>query len=158
MAATGGAADASLKQEEALAAAFEEKHAELVAEARGVAREFGVDVRAVAFRPVGGGGGGAVVHEFQGIPPAARVVRTIRRAVAKDVSAMGMEEVAQHERQLLALRNIVVRELQARKKATAAKKAMDVAIDGAATKRAPEQQEEVAGGGGESKVRKIIID
>ena len=61
--------------------------AELLAVARGVAAEFAGDVCAVAFRP-------------DGAAPEAPAVGTIRRAVARDMSAMGMREVAEHERQL----------------------------------------------------------
>ncbi|TKW09124.1 hypothetical protein SEVIR_6G072700v4 [Setaria viridis] len=137
------ATGASLQRQEA-EALFEAKHGELLAEARGVALEFGVDVRAVAFRP---GGGGAVHHEFVGATRDARVVRRIRRAVARDVSAMGMEEVAEHERQLGIMRAVVARALQAKAAAGGAK-------------RAPKQQQEAAAGAGagDSKIRMIIID
>jgi len=95
--ATGAAAAANASQQQQQAV-FEAKHAELLAEARGVAAEFGVDVCAVAFRP----DGAAVRHKFvgaaRGEAPAA--VGTIRRAVARDVAAMGLREVAEHERQL----------------------------------------------------------
>ena len=93
--ATGAtaAANASQQQQQAV---FEAKHAELLAEARGMAAEFGVDVCAVAFRP----DGAAVRHKFVGAAPEAPAVGTIRRAVARDVAAMGLREVAEHERQL----------------------------------------------------------
>ena len=87
--ATGAtaAANASQQQQQAV---FEAKHAELLAEARGMAAEFGVDVCAVAFRP----DGAAVRHRE------ATAVGMMRRAVARDVSVMGPREVAEHERQL----------------------------------------------------------
>ena len=130
---------------------FEAKHAELLAEARGVAAEFGVDVCAVAFRP----DGAAVRHKFVGAAPEAPAVGTIRRAVARDVAAMGLREVAEHERQLRALRAAVERELQAR--AAARAKAGGAAAAG--DKRVPpEHQQQQAGGAGENKIRRIIID
>ncbi|CAL5008663.1 unnamed protein product [Urochloa decumbens] len=136
------AAAAARKQEEA-EALFEEKHAELVAEARRVAREHGVDVRTVAFRP---GGGAAVQHDFLGIPMEERVVGRIRRAASRDVSAMGAEELAAHQRQLRIMKAVVERELQAK--------------EAAAAKRAAEQKEQQANGAGagESKVQRIIIE
>ena len=143
--ATGAtaAANASQQQQQAV---FEAKHAELLAEARGMAAEFGVDVCAVAFRP----DGAAVRHKFVSAAPEAPAVGTIRRAVARDVAAMGLREVAEHERQLRALRAAVERELQARAKAGAT---------AAGDKRAPpEQQQQQAGGAGDSKIRRIIID
>jgi len=146
--AAAAAASASQQQQQQAQVVFEAKHAELLAEARGVAAEFGVDVCAVAFRP----DGAAVRHKFvgaaRGEAPAA--VGTIRRAVARDVAAMGLREVAEHERQLRALRAAVERELQARAKAGAT---------AAGDKRAPpEQQQQQAGGAGDSKIRRIIID
>jgi hypothetical protein len=141
---TPAPAVAAARRQEEGQALFEEKLAELVAEARGVSRGFGVDVRAVAFRP---DGRGAVQHEFLGAPLEARVTGVIRRAVARDVSAMGTKEVAEHERQLQTLRAVVARELQAKAKAAAA----------GAAKRAPEQQEEADGAGGspDNKTRRI---
>ena len=70
--------------------------AELLAVARGVAAEFAGDVCAVAFRP----DGAAVRHRFLGVAREAPTVGRIRRPVARDMSAMGMREVAEHERQL----------------------------------------------------------
>ena len=70
--------------------------AELLAEARGVAAEFAGDVCAVAFRP----DGAAVRHRFLGVAREAPTVGRIRRPVARDMSAMGLREVAEHERQL----------------------------------------------------------
>ena len=93
--ATGAAAAANASQQQQQAV-FEAKHAELLAEARGVAAEFGVDVCAVAFRP----DGAAVQHRFLGAAREAPAVGMIRRAVARDVSVMGLREVAEHERQL----------------------------------------------------------
>ncbi|CAL5009902.1 unnamed protein product [Urochloa decumbens] len=138
------AAAAARKQEEEAEALFEEKHAELVAEARRVAREHGVDVRTVAFRP---GGAAAVQHDFLGIPMEERVVGRIRRAASRDVSAMGAEELAAHQRQLRIMKAVVERELQAKEAAAAAK-------------RAAEQKEQQANGAGagESKVQRIIIE
>ncbi|PUZ50021.1 hypothetical protein GQ55_6G026100 [Panicum hallii var. hallii] len=148
--ATGAAAAANASQQQRQAR-FEAKHAELLSEARGVAREFGVDVCAVAFRP----DGTAARHEFLGVAREARAVGRIRRAVARDVSAMGLREVAEHERQLRALRAVVERELQA--KAAARDKATKAAGAAAGDKRAPEQQQQQAGGAGDSKIRRIII-
>ena len=66
-------------------------------------------------------------------------------------------EVAEHERQLRALRAIVERELQA-KAAVRAKGATKAGASAAAgNKRAPEQQQQ-AGGAGDKKIRRIIID
>ena len=117
-----------------------------------LAAEFAGDVCAVAFRP----DGAAVRHKFvgaaRGEAPAA--VGTIRRAVARDVAAMGLREVAEHERQLRALRAAVERELQARAAARA-----KAGATAAGDKRAPpEQQQQQAGGAGDSKIRRIIID
>ncbi|KAG2581430.1 hypothetical protein PVAP13_6KG029900 [Panicum virgatum] len=149
--ATGAAAVASASQQQQAQVVFEAKHAELLAEARGVAAEFGVDVCAVAFRP----DGAAVRHKFVGAAPEAPAVGTIRRAVARDVAAMGLREVAEHERQLRALRAAVERELQAR--AAARAKAGGAAAAG--DKRVPpEHQQQQAGGAGENKIRRIIID
>jgi hypothetical protein len=113
-------AAANATQQQAL---FEAKHAELLSEARDVAREYGVDVHAVVFRPddgtavrnefLGGGGGGG---------REARLKDLVVRAVARDVSGMGATELAAHERHLLQLRALVARELQARAKATASPK------------------------------------
>ena len=159
--ATGAAAAASAsqqqQQQQQAQAVFEAKHAELLAEARGMAAEFGVDVCAVAFRP----DGAAVQHRFLGVAWEAPAVGMIRRAVARDVSAMGLREVAEHERQLRALRAIVERELQA-KAAVRAKGATKAGASAAAAaaagnKRAPEQQQQ-AGGAGDKKIRRIIID
>ena len=151
--ATGAAAAASASQQQQAQVVFEAKHAELLAEARGVAAEFGVDVCAVAFRP----DGAAVRHKFVGAAPE---VGTIRRAVARDVAAMGLREVAEHERQLRALRAIVERELQAKaavRAKGATKAGASAAAAAAGNKRAPEQQQQ-AGGAGENKIRRIIID
>ena len=93
--ATAAAAAASASQQQAQVV-FEAKHAELLAEARGVAAEFGVDVCAVAFRP----DGAAVRLRFLGVAREAPTVGRIRRPVARGMSAMGMREVAEHERQL----------------------------------------------------------
>ncbi|CAL5004219.1 unnamed protein product [Urochloa decumbens] len=138
------AAAAAARQQEEAEALFEEKHAELVAEARRVAREHGADVRTVAFRP---GGAAAVQHDFLGIPMEERVVGRIRRAVSRDVSAMGAEELAAHQRQLRIMKAVVERELQAKEAAAAA-----------AAKRAAEQKEAGVAGAGESKVQRIIIE
>jgi len=153
--ATGAtaAANASQQQQQAV---FEAKHAELLAEARGMAAEFGVDVCAVAFRP----DGAAVQHRFLGVAREAPAVGMIRRAVARDVSAMGLREVAEHERQLRALRAIVERELQAKaavRAKGATKAGASAAAAAAGNKRAPEQQQQ-AGGAGDKKIRRIIID
>ncbi|KAK3120965.1 hypothetical protein QOZ80_8BG0644060 [Eleusine coracana subsp. coracana] len=93
------------------AALFEPKHGELASEAHAVARELGVDVTTVAFRP-GGGGGGAVSHEFLGVAPAERV----RRLVETDVSAMGPAELAQHAARLRAVRAALVSRMQGTEK------------------------------------------
>lgn len=118
-AAAPAPAPSDATQQQAL---FEAKHAELLSEARDVAREYGVDVHAVVFRPddgtavrnefLGGGGGGRE----------ARLKDLVVRAVARDVSGMGATELAAHERHLLQLRALVARELQARAKATASPK------------------------------------
>lgn len=111
------AAAANATQQQAL---FEAKHAELLSEARDVAREYGVDVHAVVFRP---DDGTAVRNEFLGGGGReARLKDLVVRAVARDVSGMGATELAAHERHLLQLRALVARELQARAKATASPK------------------------------------
>jgi hypothetical protein len=145
MAATGAAADARRQQQ----AVFKAKYAELLAEARGVALDFRVNVNTVAFLPAGGGGGGrAVMHEFRGTTRDARMAGSIQQAVARDVSAMGMEEVAKHERQLRNFRAVVERALQA--KAAAA---------GGVKRAPPEQQLEAAAtGAGDSKMSRILIE
>jgi hypothetical protein len=111
-------AAANATQQQAL---FEAKHAELLSEARDVAREYGVDVHAVVFRP---DDGTAVRNEFLGGGGGreARLKDLVVRAVARDVSGMGATELAAHERHLLQLRALVARELQARAKATASPK------------------------------------
>ncbi|KAJ1293212.1 hypothetical protein BS78_01G050800 [Paspalum vaginatum] len=131
------AANARQQQQQGQEALFASKHEELLSEARGVAREFGVDVRAVAFRP----DGTATAHEFIGAGREEMVKSLVMQAVAKDVSAMGPEELAAHERQLRRLRAIVARDLQA--KADKAKGA----------ERASEQQE-MAGGAGSDKIKR----
>ena len=94
--AAAAAASASQQQQQQAQVVFEAKHAELLAEARGVAAEFAGDVCAVAFRP----DGAAVRHRFLGVAREAPTVGRIRRPVARDMSAMGLREVAEHERQL----------------------------------------------------------
>ena len=64
---------------------FEAKHAELLAEARDVAAEFGVDVCAVTFWP----DGATVRYRFHGVVREALAVGRIRRVVVWDVSATG---------------------------------------------------------------------
>ena len=69
-------------------------------------------------------------------------------------------EVAEHERQLRALRAIVERELQAKaavRAKGATKAGASAAAAAAGNKRAPEQQQQ-AGGAGDKKIRRIIID
>jgi hypothetical protein len=80
-------------------ALFEAKHAEVLSEAR----EFGVDVHAIAFLP----DGTAVRHEFLGVGQEARLEGLVERAVAKDVSAMGPEDLTAHEQHLRRLRAVV---------------------------------------------------
>lgn len=117
MAAAGAAAPVTgQQQQQQLEALFASKHAELLSEARGVAREHGVTVRTVAFRP----DGTTVAHELIGVGREERLRGMIARAVARDVSAMAPPEVAAHHRQLHALRAVVLRELQAKKAAAAA--------------------------------------
>ncbi|CAD6246568.1 unnamed protein product [Miscanthus lutarioriparius] len=135
MAAAGAAPVVTGQQQQQVEAAlFASKHAELLSEARAVAREHGVTVSTVAFRP----DGTAVAHELIGVAREERLRGMVGRAVARDVSAMGAREVAAHQRQLHALRAVVLRELQAKKAAAAAK---DDAGPGAKTKRALEQRE-----------------
>ncbi|KAF8668986.1 hypothetical protein HU200_050727 [Digitaria exilis] len=123
---------------------FETKHAELLSEARDVAQEFGADVHAVVFRP---GDGGAVRHEFVGAGQEARLKEVVGRAVAKDVSAMGMEEVVAHEKHLQRLRAVVANELRAK---AAANKA-DKAAAAGATSSPPRQEVSGAAAAGSSK-------
>jgi len=128
-------------------ALFEAKHAEVLSEARDMAREFGVDVHAIAFLP----DGTAVRHEFLGVGQEARLEGLVERAVAKDVSAMGPEEVAAHEQHLQRLRALGVRELQVK-----AAKAKAAATE--SSKRSPEQQEVAsapAGSSSSSKTRRV---
>ena len=149
MAAAGAAAPVVTGQqqqqqvEEALAL-FASKHAELLCEARGVAREHGVTVRTVAFRP----DGKAVAHELIGVAREERLRGMVGRAVARDVSAMGPREVAAHQRQLHALRAVVLRELQAKKKPPPPPAAAKDDDAGAKTKRALEQRETDGAGAG----------
>ncbi|KXG24362.1 hypothetical protein SORBI_3007G031400 [Sorghum bicolor] len=151
MAAAGAAAPVVTGQqqqqqqqvEEALAL-FASKHAELLCEARGVAREHGVTVRTVAFRP----DGKAVAHELIGVAREERLRGMVGRAVARDVSAMGPREVAAHQRQLHALRAVVLRELQAKKKPPPPAAAAKDDDAGAKTKRALEQRETDGAGAG----------
>jgi len=106
-----------------------------------------VDVHAVAFRP----DGTAVRHEFLGVGREARLKGLIERTVAKDVSAMGPEEVAAHEQHLQRLRALGVRELQVK-----AAKAKAAATE--SSKRSPEQQEVAsapAGSSSSSKTRRV---
>ncbi|KAK3122664.1 hypothetical protein QOZ80_8AG0616530 [Eleusine coracana subsp. coracana] len=91
------------------AALFEAKHGELASEAHAVARELGVDVTTVVFRP---DGGGAVSHEFIGVAPAERV----RRLVETDVSAMGPAELAQQAARLRAVRAALIGRMQGTEK------------------------------------------
>lgn len=90
------------------AAQFDAMHGALASEAHAAARELGVDVTTVAFRP---DGGGAVSHEFLGVAPEER----IRRLIAADVSAMGPAELARHAARLQALRAALARKLSAGK-------------------------------------------
>jgi hypothetical protein len=104
MAAAGAAPVVTGQQQQQVEAAlFASKHAELLSEARAVAREHGVTVRTVAFRP----DVTAVAHELIGVGREERLQGMIGRAVARDVSAMGAREVAAHQRQLHALRAVV---------------------------------------------------
>uniref|UniRef100_K3ZZK6 MADS-box domain-containing protein n=1 Tax=Setaria italica TaxID=4555 RepID=K3ZZK6_SETIT len=103
---SAAAANATQPPQQAL---FEAKHAELLSQARDVAREFGVDVHAIVFRP---DDGTAVRNEFLGAGREAQLKDLIGRAVARDVSAMGAPELAAHEQHLLRLRALVARELQ----------------------------------------------
>ncbi|CAN6206342.1 unnamed protein product [Urochloa humidicola] len=99
------AAAANAKQ-----ALFEAKHAELLSEAGDVAREFGADVHAVVFGP----DGAAARHVFHGGVgrEAAPLKDLVGRAVAMDVSEMGMKELDAHEQHLLRLRALVANELR----------------------------------------------
>ena len=143
MAAAGAAPVVTGQQQQQVEAAlFASKHAELLSEARAVAREHGVTVRTVAFRP----DGTAVAHEPIGVAREERLRGMVGRAVARDVSAMGAREVAAHQRQLHALRAVVLRELQAKKETAVAAK--DDAGAKAKTKRALEQRETDGAGAG----------
>lgn len=113
------------------------------------APEFGADVHAVVVRP--GGGGDAVRHEFLGAAGReARLKEMVGRAVAKDVSAMGMEEVDAHEKHLQRLRAVVAHELRAKAKADKDDKAAAAGVTSS-----PAKQEMAGDGGGSSKVRRI---
>ncbi|CAL5085197.1 unnamed protein product [Urochloa decumbens] len=116
-------------------ALFETKHAELLSEAGDVAREFGADVHAVVFGP----DGTAARHVFHG--SVAREEKPLKdlvgRAVAMNVSAMGMKELAAHEQHLLRLRALVANELKVKEDKANANANADAA--------APEQQVMVAG-------------
>ena len=104
-------------------------------------------MHAVAFRP----DRTAARHEFLGVGREARLKGLIERTVAKDVSAMGPEEVAAHEQHLQRLRALVARELQAK-----AAKAKAAATE--SSKRSPEQQEVAsapAGSSSSSKTRRV---
>lgn len=122
------------------AAMFDAMHGALASQAHAVAREFGVDVVTVAFRPAAAGVGAedaeaaerAVSHEFLGVSPEERM----RRLIATDVSAMGPAELAKHAARLKALRAALVRKLQG----TGKKEKQGVVIDGEVkvAERAPE--------------------
>ena len=149
MAAAGADPVPEQEEKEAL---FEAKHAELVSEARDVAREHGVAVTTVAFRPdgtavadeavgVGGGGGGVGLQE--------QVRAMIERAIKRKVAMLESGELAAHRRELQMLRGIVVGELtppntvlpRRKKKKT---DGGEVVVD----KSAPGQQQEMDGDAG----------
>lgn len=145
-AAAAAAADPVPEQQEEKEALFAAKHAELVSEARDVAREHGVAVTTVAFRPdgtavadevVGGGGGGVVGLQEQ-------VRAMIQRAIERKVSAMESGELAAHRRELQMLRGIVVGELTKTRAAPGQKEKTDGEVVVGA-KRAAEQQEKTDG-------------
>ena len=104
-------------------------------------------MHAVAFRP----DGTAVRHEFLGVGQEARLEGLVERAVAKDVSAMGPEDLTAHEQHLRRLRAVVAHKLQLK-----VAKVKAAATD--STKRSPEQQEvagAAAGSGSSSKTSRI---
>jgi hypothetical protein len=90
-----------------LAATSKRKHAELIAEAAGVASEFGTDVCIYVARD----GTGGSCHKFPGRPGHQQAAATIRQLVGKDVARMGLQEAKAHEARLLELRAAVVRKL-----------------------------------------------
>ncbi|KAJ1267151.1 hypothetical protein BS78_07G034500 [Paspalum vaginatum] len=127
--ATAAGTTASARRQKQQAALFKAKHEELLAEARGVAFEFGVN----------------------------RVVDSVARAVARDVSAMGLQQAVEHQRKLRQLRALVARELQVREAKAKDDAAAAPAAAAGASKRALEQQEMMmaaAGGGGSNKIRR----
>lgn len=128
------------KEKEALFAA---KHAELVSEARDVAREHGVAVTTVAFRP----DGTAVADEAVGVGLQEQVRAMIQRAIARKVSLMESGELAAHRRELQMLRGIVVGELTQARVVPGQKEEKDGG-EVVVAKRSPGQQQEMDGEAG----------
>ncbi|KAL6658842.1 hypothetical protein ACP70R_002882 [Stipagrostis hirtigluma subsp. patula] len=150
--AAGGAGKPTASSQQQQQELFAAKHRELSAEAAGVARDFGVSVTTVAFLPGAGAGAprAAVSREFRGGDGGGDAVEAIRRAVARDVSAMGLAEATAHEARLRALRAAVASKLEEKKKklAAAATTAAAAGADGGEViKREPEQQQDALAGG-----------
>ncbi|CAD6246566.1 unnamed protein product [Miscanthus lutarioriparius] len=114
---------APVPEQEEKEALFAAKHEELVSEARDVAREHGVAVTTVAFRP----DGTAVADEAVGVGVGLQeqVRAMIQRAIARKVAAMESGELAAHRRELQMLRGIVVGELTQANKVLPGRKETD---------------------------------
>jgi len=111
-----------------------------------VAREHGVAVTTVAFRP----DGTAVADEAVGLGVGLQeqVRAMIQRAIARKVSAMESGELAAHRRELQMLRGIVVGELtQGNKVVVPGRKEKDGG-EVVVAQRAPGQQQEMDGAAG----------
>ncbi|KAL6856862.1 hypothetical protein ACP4OV_018244 [Aristida adscensionis] len=139
----------SQQQPQPQPALFAAKHRELVAEAAGVAREFGANVTTVAFLP-GAGPARAVRHQFRGGGAAAAganrdALEVIRSVVARDVSAMAPADAAAHLARLSALRGAVEKKLEEKKMKQ--QQQLAAGRGGKAVKRAPEQQQEALAAG-----------
>jgi hypothetical protein len=97
------------------AATFKRKHAEVFAEAAGVAAEFGADV---CICTVARDGSRGSTDKFPAGRPrhrqaaAAATTTTIRQLVGKGVAGMGLEEAKAHEARLIQLRAAVAGKLQ----------------------------------------------
>jgi hypothetical protein len=137
------------KEKEALFAA---KHAELVSEARDVAREHGVAVTTVAFRP----DGTAVADEAVGVGLQEQVRAMIQRAIARKVSLMESGELAAHRRELQMLRGIVVGELTQARVVPGQKKETDGEVVVAKTTLGQQQEMDGDAGAAGAGCNKII--
>jgi hypothetical protein len=101
--------DADARRRAERAATSKRKHAELFAEAAGVAAEFGADVCICVVARDGTRGSS---HKFPGRTGRRQAAATMRQLVGKGVAGMGLEEAKAHEARLLVLRAAVAGKLQ----------------------------------------------